>query len=33
VIFLDPGRTLVHLHDYLDETALPDGMPRYTKLV
>jgi hypothetical protein len=24
---------LVHLHDYLDETALPDGMPRYTKLV
>ena len=32
VIFLEPGRTLVHLHDYLGAAALPQGMPRYTAI-
>lgn len=28
VIFLEPEQTLVHFHDYLDESSVPDGMPR-----
>ena len=28
VIFLEPEQTLVHFHDYLDESPVPDGTPR-----
>ncbi len=28
VVFLEPEQTLVHFHDYLDGSLVPDGIPR-----
>ncbi len=32
VIFLEPDKTVVHHHDFLDDSRLPAGQARYTKV-